>query len=225
MPAEASRHSSSENSFGLRSSRRPARRATLRFGSRTMSPHSSVGGWAGDDRRPSARTRATELGEVERLGQVVVRPESEALDFVRGRCRRRSASEPWFHSARTPHACRLRLRARRAGLGPARPRRNGCGPDDRAQPFHRVPRPRPSPRDASPGRWSERGPRNPRRRRILMSCPTTSAQMKGPGSYEAVPLPPTMPSLRSQPGVSRRHRAETALHVQRLHLLDEGKPA
>ena len=58
-PAEASRHSSSENSFGLRSSRRPARKATLRLGSRTMSLHSRVGGWAGDVRRPSARTWAT----------------------------------------------------------------------------------------------------------------------------------------------------------------------
>jgi hypothetical protein len=47
------------DSFGLRSTSRPARRTTRRLGSRVMSPLSSVGGTAVVDRRASARIRAT----------------------------------------------------------------------------------------------------------------------------------------------------------------------
>src|ERR1022692_27965 len=58
-PADASRHSRSANSFGLRSSRRPARNAACLPGSREISPFSKTGGTAGGGgpapaRRPAA---------------------------------------------------------------------------------------------------------------------------------------------------------------------------
>ena len=46
MPSDASRHSSTANSFGLRASGRPARLASRRAGSTTRSPHSKVTGLA-----------------------------------------------------------------------------------------------------------------------------------------------------------------------------------
>ena len=85
-PAAASRHSSTANSFGLRSRRRPARDATRRLGSRVRSPLLQ-------DRRQRRRRAAAQrpdpghqLGEVERLGQVVVGAQAEAVDPLLARC-------------------------------------------------------------------------------------------------------------------------------------------
>ena len=68
-PAAASRHSRTANSFGLSSSRRPARDATRRAGVEAQVPGCSTGGNGAAARRPSARTRATSSAKSNGLGR------------------------------------------------------------------------------------------------------------------------------------------------------------
>jgi len=65
----ASRHSRTANSFGLRSSRRPALNATRRAGSTVRSPTVSTGGTATDGRRASALILATSSAKSKGLGR------------------------------------------------------------------------------------------------------------------------------------------------------------
>ena len=177
-----------------------------RAGSSARSP-------AGEQRRrgrrgpPAERPAAGhQLGEVERLGQVVVGAAGQPVDLVGQRCRWRSASAP---GSSTPEATISRAQlvaghARQVAVehdhvvaGDRRPSRARCR--------RRRRRRRPCPRGAARGR---------RRRPARCSSSTTSTRISAPAPRAETGQPsgskPSRPRVSpAGPTMSRRHAAGT----------------